>query len=172
MCLLPAVVAPAASPGAAPPSYTSASRPYLAVLGVTPLRIADAVPPPDLSSRPGRAAPPKPGAEESVEAAPTAEKHETKAPTVPDLALALAPVAEPVAEPSRVPAESTPVAPKTPPPILVDDVRPRVRPEDFLPFFIFPGNGQGDPNVTVPMTLPTPPAPGTLPPSSATYRQQ
>jgi hypothetical protein len=167
MCLLPAVVAPAASPGAAPPSYTSASRPYLAVLGVTPLRVADAVPPPDLSSRPGRAAPPKPGAEEAADVTPAIAKQEPTAPAVPDLALA------PASEPVRAPAETTPAAPKTPPPILVDDVRPRVKPEDFLPFFIFPGSGgQGDPNVTVPMALPTPPTPGTLPPSSATYRQQ
>lgn len=169
MWLLPAVVAPAASPGAAPSSYTSASRPYLAVLGVTPLRVADAVPPPDLSSRPGRAAPPKPGAEETADVTPAIAKPESTAPTVPDLSLALAPAPDPV----LAPAEATPAPPKTPPPILVDDVRPRVKPEDFLPFFIFPGSGgQGDPNVTVPMALPTPPTPGTLPPSSATYRQQ
>jgi hypothetical protein len=159
--LLPAVLAPAASPGFAPPFAGSGSRPYLAVLGTMPLRVAEAAPPPDLSSRPSQAAPPRPDQETASDPAPIDEvKAEPSSLTPP--AADLTP-----ATPTR---ESAPQPARTPPPILVDDSRPRVRPEDFLPFFIFPGHGES--NVIVPVTAPAPPAPGTLPPSSATYRQQ
>lgn len=44
--------------------------------------------------------------------------------------------------------------------ILPDDTPRDVGAEDVLPYFQFPG------------TVPTPPSPATLPPSSATYRQR
>ncbi len=50
------------------------------------------------------------------------------------------------------------------PSIIPDEMRPRVRPEEFLPFFQLPGSGQQD--------APAPEAPSTLPPSSATYRKE
>jgi hypothetical protein len=58
-------------------------------------------------------------------------------------------------------------------PILPDDARPTVRPEDFLPFFQYPGSGSksGAVIITNPVSL-TPAVPGTLPPSSATYIQR
>jgi hypothetical protein len=56
--------------------------------------------------------------------------------------------------------------------ILPDDVRPAVRPEDFLPFFQFPApGGTGNVRVIVPVAPTAPSAPGTQPPSSATYIQ-
>ncbi|MES1167622.1 MAG: hypothetical protein ABUL61_00490, partial [Oleiharenicola lentus] len=56
-----------------------------------------------------------------------------------------------------------------PKPILPDDTPKPVQSQDFLPLFRFPGSsGAGE---DVPL-VPVPPAPGTLPASSATYRQQ
>jgi hypothetical protein len=64
-------------------------------------------------------------------------------------------------------ASAAPMAPAapTPPPILPDDVPIQVRPEDFLPYFQYPGmsrrvRGEGPP-----------PAAPSLPASSATYEQ-
>ncbi len=69
------------------------------------------------------------------------------------------------------PAHAAPL--RTPPPILPDDTRPKVRAEDFLPFFQFPGSAAaGDVTVVVPTTPGGVPAPATQPRSSATYRQQ
>lgn len=159
--LLPAVVASASSPGFATPPVAPLTRPYLAVLGSTPLRIAEAIPPPDLSSRPGKAAPPNPEPEEVKD---SLVSHE---PAKPDVILGPA-----SAMPAEVPTPERDATPaKSPPPILLDDSRPRVKPEDFLPFFVFPGSGEST-TVVVPVTVATPPVPGTLPPSSATYRQQ
>lgn len=72
------------------------------------------------------------------------------------------------AEPISNSPPDTPV--RTPAPILVDELRPTVRPEDFLPFFILPGTqGQeGGPAVIVPIPR-QPSSPAPLPPSSATY---
>jgi hypothetical protein len=71
-------------------------------------------------------------------------------------------------------AQETPVATKgrTPAPILPDNTRPTVHPEDFLPFFQFPLNrGQtGEVNVIMPLP-PAPPTPSGQPASSATYIQ-
>jgi hypothetical protein len=50
------------------------------------------------------------------------------------------------------------------PSIIPDEMRPRVRPEEFLPFFQLPGSGQQD--------GPAHEAPPALPPSSATYRKE
>jgi hypothetical protein len=72
------------------------------------------------------------------------------------------------------PADTTPAAssPDKPAPlsILPDEMRPQVRPEDFLPFFQIPGT-HGNPDVTVVVPIqgqPAQPAPQT---SSATYLQ-
>jgi hypothetical protein len=62
---------------------------------------------------------------------------------------------------------------KTPPPILPDDTRPKVRAEDFLPFFQFPGSASANGDVTVVAPVPSSaPTAAPLPASSATYRQQ
>jgi hypothetical protein len=140
-----------------PPS----SRPYLAVVGIPPLRFAEASPPPDLSARPAVGAPPMPDNAVSAEApdrAPDAAER-------PDIIPAPAPAPVEAAPPEAAPTG----APRTPAPILADDIRPRVRPEDFLPYFIYPGQGG---TVVVPLAPAAAPAPGVLPPSSATYRQR
>lgn len=161
------------TPGAAlfAPDFTAEtrviflSRPYLAAISPPGLRFAEALPPPDLSVRPPAGAPPS----------PVAVAEPVVAPVVPPAAARPAPVVSgpPPAAPAGPPAASVPVPVTTTPPILPDDTRAKVRPEDFLPFFQFPANAaQADGvSVVVPATL-TPPAPGTQPPSSATYRQQ
>jgi len=59
---------------------------------------------------------------------------------------------------------------RPPAPILIDDLRPTVRPEDFLPFFLLPGTHSGDTATTIVVPVPRQaPAPGTQPPSSATF---
>lgn len=81
---------------------------------------------------------------------------------------------------AETPAEQNPTTPavnpapddktgKTFKPILPDDTRPKVRAEDFLPFFQPPGANPNPNDVTV---APPPAEPGTPTPSSATYRQQ
>lgn len=135
------------------------SRPYLAAIDPPGLRFAEALPPPDLSVHPPAGAPPHP---------PAASE--------PVVAVALPPSAPnpaPVVSGPPPAARPAPAAATTPPPILPDETRAKVRPEDFLPFFQFPGNANQADGVTVavPATL-TPPAPGNQPPSSATYRQQ
>ena len=128
------------------------SRPYLAAVGAPNLRFSEAVPPPDLSVRPPAGAPPQPAVNHEPDSV-SASKPETQAART-----------EPVAPPQPEVAAKEPAS--TPPPsILPDDTRPKVRPEDFLPFFQFPGGN------SAPGTL-TPPAPGQQPLSTATYRQQ
>lgn len=82
----------------------------------------------------------------------------------------------PVAQqPEQAKPESTPVKPSELPPvskaqpILPDDTRRKVQSQDFLPLFRFPGSDSLSEDVS---SVPAPPVPGTLPPSSATYRQQ
>ena len=58
-----------------------------------------------------------------------------------------------------------------PVPILPDDTRTEIKPEDVLPFFQFP-NGSDSTAVALPLTVPQQPAANTVPTSTATYRQQ
>lgn len=143
-----------------PPPRT---RPYLVALGASPLRIQAALPPADLSVRPPAGAPPVPTTQ-----TPTGSPAETSPPvqgTPPAESapadLALAPTS---ANPS--PEEKPDKAHK---PILPDDTRPKVRAEDFLPFFQPPGANPNPNDVTV---APPPAEPGSPTPSTATYRQQ
>ena len=138
------------------PACPADSRPYLQYVGPPALRFEDATPPPDLSARLAAGAPPLPERSEVTAAkpAPVAPAKAAPAPAAPVVASEQA-AAQP-AGPSDQPAPPGPSA------ILPDETRQRVKPEDFLPFFQFPG-GPSAPNA---------PAPGALPPSSATYRQQ
>jgi len=140
------------------------SRPYLTAVAAPPLRFAAPLPPPDLSVRPPAGGPLPPV--ETPEAAGVAAVQPG-----PDAAKAAATASVPEVDAAPAPAE---VKPPTPPPsILPDDLRTKVRPEDFLPFFQFPGSGSNPNDVTVVMpAVPAPPVPGTQPPSSATYKQQ
>lgn len=168
MCLLLTLLPIAATPSssvAQEERESLDSRPYLLAVGAPALRFAEAIPPPDLSVRPPVGGPPSP-----------TDDHPA---TGLDPAKSDLPVTPPATTPtvvSAIPdpaAESVKAAPaKAPPPILPDDTRPKVRAEDFLPFFQFPAGGNANGDVTVVAPVPNAPAPAPLPPSSATYRQQ
>jgi len=159
--LVPPLSTGVSQPGAqgeAPPYSGESSRSYLSVVGPPPLRFQDAevAPQCDLSTRPPAGAPPLPpekhadaAARQDVVVNPGGSDTAKKAPRV-----------EPEA-----PSKAGPAA------ILPDDGDPRVRPEDFLPFFQFPGArpGQADPSMPQPLNAP---APGQIPPSSATYHEE
>jgi hypothetical protein len=136
--------------------------PYLPVIGAPPLRFQALPLPPEpvvrpmtnLSSTPARAT-----AESSVALANAAAANSTTSSSgEPN-------ETSPPAAQSAAPASSG----KTPAPILPDDSRPPVRPEDFLPFYR--STRQEDVTVLVPGAIATP-APTPIPPSSATYIQK
>ncbi len=148
--------------------------PYLPNLGAPPLRIQDASPPPDLVTRPAAAAPPTPAltpTETSV-ALENAAAARSTAVTTEERIEPAPPPEQPEAPAAQAPVPA-PAPEKTPPPILPDNARPTVRPEDFLPYFQIPGSSHRSPDVTLLVpAAPTAPAPAaTLPPSSATYTQ-
>lgn len=133
---------------------TTEPTPYLRVKGAPALRFQEPAPPPDLVTRPAAGAPPTPAL----------------TPAETSVALANAAAAEPAAA-TPAPLADKP-APKVPAPILRDDTRPTVRPEDFLPYFQIPGSAQQPGEATLIAPAPrSAPIPATLPPSSATYRQ-
>jgi hypothetical protein len=145
----------------------SESRPYLHVIGALPLRFQERAPPPDVSSRPPGGAPPVPSTKATTDIIRMPVSEQSAAATL------AAPPAVPVKsedQHAKSPAANAGSA-QTPPAILPDDVGRKVRPEDLLPFFQFPGSSAGADggNAAGP---PAPPSPGTLPPSSATYKQQ
>ncbi len=136
------------------------SAPYLRVVGSLPLRIQPAPVTPTPAARTAASGPPFP-----VAPAVTAPAAETPA-TPPSTATL------PPADITPAPATATP-PPAEPAPIIPDETRPRVQPEDFLPYFQFPGSPgtPRDVSVAAPLNLaPNPPHHGT--PSTATYRQQ
>ena len=124
------------------------SLPYLRVLGPFPLRFQEVpLPPPDLVTKPVAGGPPQP----SAAPAPVTSSTPAASPAVP-APTATAPSSAPAAPPAATP----------PAPILPDETRPRVQPEDFLPFFQPPA---------APVDA-GPPAANRPLPSSATYRTQ
>ncbi|MCX6953466.1 MAG: hypothetical protein NTV51_15055 [Verrucomicrobia bacterium] len=157
----------ASGPGGA--GAGSDALPYLAFVGAPPLRFEKATVPPDVLTRPAAGAPPIP----------------PLSPTESSVAQANASAAQSVAggplNPDRTAsadgktdgkAASAPAKP-APKPILPDDTRPALRPEDFLPYFQIPGTGKSSNEVNVIMPASALPAPAAapLPPSSATYTQ-
>jgi hypothetical protein len=129
----------------------AASQPYLCVIGSPALRYREAV-------RVAEASEVKPAvtpAESAKLAAKPAEPQHP--PTPPDLTSKT-----PAAVVTEVHSSSPPD--ESQPSIIPDDIRPRVRMEEFLPFFQLPG-----PSAPTP---PVPASPDTVPPSSATYRQK
>lgn len=124
------------------------SHPYLRFVAAPPLRFEDPAPPPDLSVRPPAGAPPKQKGEKDTSA---------------DVALPKPPP-PPVAAPAQPVVAAAPKLP-TGAPILPDDVQSQLRPEDFLPYFQYPGAHSN--GVPVPPSADRP-----LPPSTATYQQQ
>ena len=140
--------------------------PYLLVTGAPPLRFQETPPPPVPVVR--LAAVPSPVTPASADIPAPINPSSEPSPTTTSPVAAIEPVS---------PAHPTPDSPqapaKTPAPILPDNARPAIRPEDFLPYFQLPGSGRHSADVilVVPVQPSTPPSPGTLPPSSATYTQ-
>lgn len=142
-------------------------HPYLASVGAPSLRFAEAPPPPEAIQRPLLT--PAPIAATSDVITPESLSSSTLPP--PDSASTnnLPPTATTRPGATSANGEQTPAA-HTPPPIIPDEVRPRVRPEDFLPFFQIPVSQPGDVNVVVPAAR-SASAPAAIPTSSATYTQ-
>ena len=136
-----------------PIGQMEASHPYLTVVGAPPLRFEE----------PAQFPSPAPPSH-----APAAVRE--TAPPVPPAPKAQARPAAPAQSPLPAPANSARAAvqPASPdsaePSIIPDDMRPRVRPEEFLPFFQLPGSNAP--------SAPAPNPPETLPPSTATYRTE
>ncbi|HVU25860.1 MAG TPA: hypothetical protein VHE13_17145 [Opitutus sp.] len=149
--------------GAAGVRHHSAA--YLPVIGAAPLRFASAAPRPVVNhppepvisaADPATVAPANPG-QPAADLA-TDPDHQDKPPAAP-------------AEPGIVaatPPDTDDKRKKLPPAIIPDDTPVRPRHEDFLPFFQFPGQS-AEPDAP---GLNVPPAPSTLPASSATYQQR
>jgi hypothetical protein len=164
LSLLPGVVLLA--PSVATEILGPASRPYLTAVHAPALRFGEAPPPPPLWIRPAASAPPSPATGEPA-AAPLEPTGEIPPQHVPASSVQAPP-------PDVIPPATTQAPAKTPAPILPDDTRPKVRAEDFLPFFHFPGSATNTGDVTiVTPAVPGQPASSTPQPrSSATYRQQ
>jgi hypothetical protein len=140
------------------------ASPYLPINGAPPLRFAEApAPPKALEVNASNASGTLPLTQEAADFVPP----DTALPqgaTSPALTEALA------GGGGTSEASSATPAAKSPAPILRDDVRPTVRAEDFLPYFQIPGSARNPGDVTFMVPgITTPPAPGSLPPSSATY---
>jgi hypothetical protein len=172
LVLLPALVAeggqagansrdPAnAPPESSPDSSYPYSMPYLAVVGPPPMRFHQPPAPPSFELEPVAAGPAQ--LEELMPASPAAARDRV------DASQTLAASAKTSSKsPSSSDAVKRPedIEPSS---ILPDDTRRDVRPEDLLPYFQYPRNDRAVIGVPVPPT----PAQPTLPPSSATYRQQ
>jgi len=151
-------------------SSAGPSRAYLRFIGPPQLRFQDALPPPDLSVRPPAGGPPKLRAVNSNSDGGTPEVAPPK-PAPPT-----APAATMVARKEEVhpnPTSAPPPPPPPPPAILSDDVASKVRPEDFLPYFQFPGAEAPSNDVNAAnQAQSAQAAPKTIPRSSATYQEQ
>jgi len=137
------------------PTYFS--TPYLALLLPPTLQFQKAPPPIDPALRLVAGAPTRPGGtEEEIVAA----NRDSIVPRTTEEEPASAEAT--LTATKAVPVETSPLPKSSLPPvsILPDDTPRDIRAEDVLPFFQFPGGA------------PTAPTPGTIPPSSATYRQR
>ena len=138
------------------------SRPYLLVTGIMSLRFAEPPPPPDLTTRLPAGAPATLLTADAPPESASAAKSVTAADKPAEAGAAKA-AAGASTDPTG-PAERDKATAAIPPSIIPDDTRPKVKAEDFLPFFQFPGSPTND--------APVSPPPGRQPPSTATYRQQ
>ncbi|HKB89778.1 MAG TPA: hypothetical protein VKC60_04580 [Opitutaceae bacterium] len=127
-----------------------ASTPYLIAVGSPPLRFAE--PPIPIPA----AAPPTPPdlTDVSHDTKNEDTSHDITAPRAQTAPLIVTAGPSPDQAGKRPSTETSP--------LILDEARPEVRPEDVLPFFQMPG-ARG------PFTIPPPPPP---PPSSATYIQK
>jgi hypothetical protein len=142
--------------------------PYLQATGAPPLRFQGVEAPlHPAPSAPVPAATPAPAAMLPDPVAPVGIEPDPEPVAAPEVPSPTAEAKQPasVADPIGAPA-------RTPAPILPDEARPTIRPEDFLPYFQVPGSARTPADVTLLVPAPkAPPAPGPLPPSSATYTQ-
>lgn len=138
------------------------SQPYLATVGAPALRFAERLVIPDSSANPPPGSSALHSANEQAKPGPDVPPStETKSdPSAPSVSKTLPDSNQPVVQPPQQPPHKE-SAGNPAVPILPDDIHPKARPEDFLPFFQFPGVNHQISNVS------TPPVP-----SSATYRQQ
>jgi hypothetical protein len=150
---------PIDGPGAT--SHRGEQVPYLTAVGPIGLRIEDAPSVPDFEVEPIATGPAQLGGDASI-AAQQASAIREKPEVIPSAAQGDQKTA-PAAADKKGAAPEPEVTP-----ILPDDTRREVRPEDVIPFFQFPRSGAG---ITTPVP-PQPARPPTLPPSSATYNQQ
>jgi len=139
-----------------PIEQLEASHPYLTAVGAPPLRFEEPVPfpspaAPGASGSAREPAPPKPPSSRPAPAAPAGPAAPGQK-TLPEPANSTRAAGQPASPDSAEPS------------IIPDDMRPRVRPEEFLPFFQLPGSSAP--------SAPTPNPPATLPPSTATYRTE
>ena len=144
---------------------TVEATPYLPYNGAPPLRFAAAPPP----LKPLEV--PVPEGTTPNSSADTSAATATSS-TAPADGTTSAALTEALTEGTTASSKNATPTTKSPAPILPDEARPTVRAEDFLPFFQIPASSRkpGDVTLLVP-GIPTPPAPGTLQPSSATYTQ-
>jgi hypothetical protein len=151
-------------PGANP------SLPYLLAVGPPPMRFAQSLPLPDVSTRPPSAAPPVPAIVEEIAAANAASaksvgSHLSSPVASPDIQVP-EPASTSVA--SGETAKSPPA--KTPAALIPDETQHELRPEEILPFFQLPG-ANGATTIVVP-AVPASPEQTRLPVSTAVYRQR
>jgi hypothetical protein len=146
-----------------PQPVTPLSAPYLAVVGPPPMRFREPPGPPSFELEPVAAGPAQ--LEENIQASPSlaAAAGGRLDSSSPMAASSKSSTKSPSSSPSaNRPEESEPST------ILPDDMRRDIRPEDLLPYFQYPRNG----GAVIGVPVPNQPALPTLPPSSATYRQQ
>lgn len=153
----------------------SISRPYLTTGNSPALRFREAASIAPLLRRPVAGGPPIAATgPAATEVALANDKAAASTPPMP-LGMPEPAVTEPLDQETKpdkpAPAASTTPSKPQPAPILPDDTRKKVQSQDFLPLFRFPNPEGSNGDVIVPV-VPTPPSPGTLPPSSATYRQE
>ena len=141
----------------------TASRPYLASMGSPALRFHEVLSAPPLMMKPIASGPPV--AASAPEVAEVNLANNQAAASTPPMPVEPAQPVEPKPAKPEEPATPT-VKPK---PIIPDDTRRKLQSQDFLPLFRFPGSGGPSEDVTP--AVPTPPVPGALPPSSATYTE-
>jgi len=160
---------PAADRDDTPLGHSSAgpSRAYLRYIGPPQLRFQDALPPPDLSVRPPAGGPPK------LRAVNSDGKASDVAPSKPAPPTASAATVVAKKDEVRPNPAAAPPPPPPPPAILPDDVASKVRPEDYLPYFQFPGveSPSNDVNASG-QAQGAQATPRTVPRSSATYTEQ
>lgn len=145
---------------------TPVTKPYLAAMNSPALRFREAVSTAPLQRKP--VATGSPVAASAPEVAEVALANDHAAASTPPMPLPGSEAKAP--ETGTVKPEPAPASKAQP--ILPDDTRRKVQSQDFLPLFRFPGGPGSNEDVIVPVGVPVPPVPGTLPPSSATYKQE